>query len=295
MANKPIVFLKLGGSLITDKRGEEAARVDVLERVAVEISAAVKADSSLKGRLVIGHGAGSFGHVHAHKYGIRGGCKTPRQWQGYALTANAVGALGRIVVAALLKADLPAWLIQPGACTRCSDGRVVEGPIQAVAGALDQGLIPVVHGDMALDDTRGGVVVSTEECFESLLRALPGVGKTPGRVVLAGEVDGIFTADPQVDPQAKLIPAISQETYHEVKSGLGGAFGTDVTGGMSAKVEHALGMAKEHNIDVVVCSGLVENNVTKALTEPSTSKCPGTSITSTTVTEEQAESGCIVS
>ena len=56
-----LIFLKLGGSLLTDKTGTEALRADTLQRLAAEIAAARAADPQL--RLVLGHGSGSFGHV----------------------------------------------------------------------------------------------------------------------------------------------------------------------------------------------------------------------------------------
>jgi isopentenyl phosphate kinase len=55
-----LVFLKLGGSLITDKNQAHTARLDVLERMAFEIAAARAQDQDLK--IVLGHGSGSFGH-----------------------------------------------------------------------------------------------------------------------------------------------------------------------------------------------------------------------------------------
>ena len=62
-------FLKLGGSLITDKRQPETPRMDVIERLAQEIAAARAANPSLQ--LVLGHGSGSFGHIYARQYGTR--------------------------------------------------------------------------------------------------------------------------------------------------------------------------------------------------------------------------------
>ena len=49
-----MIFLKLGGSLITDKTGVEAARPAVLARLAAEIAAARAAQPGLP--LLIGHG-----------------------------------------------------------------------------------------------------------------------------------------------------------------------------------------------------------------------------------------------
>ena len=114
-AQRPIapIFLKLGGSLITNKRQPETARLDVIQRLALEIAEVRRQNPAL--RLVIGHGSGSFGHLHAKRYGTRAGVQTPEQWYGFTATADAVARLNRIVVNALLSAGVPAWSIQPSA------------------------------------------------------------------------------------------------------------------------------------------------------------------------------------
>ena len=53
---KPII-LKLGGSVITDKKGELAAKTEDINRIAEEIK---RADID---NLVIVHGGGSFGRL----------------------------------------------------------------------------------------------------------------------------------------------------------------------------------------------------------------------------------------
>jgi len=74
-------FLKLGGSLITEKDRPHTARLQVIRRLASEIARARRDDPAL--RLVLGHGSGSFGHVPAQKYGTRGGVRTPEEWGGF--------------------------------------------------------------------------------------------------------------------------------------------------------------------------------------------------------------------
>jgi len=58
------VILKLGGSAITDKGAYEGIvkEADLL-RIAREVS-------GFKGKMIIVHGAGSFGHIYAKKYGL---------------------------------------------------------------------------------------------------------------------------------------------------------------------------------------------------------------------------------
>ncbi|MCB0131193.1 MAG: isopentenyl phosphate kinase family protein [Caldilineaceae bacterium] len=255
-------LLKLGGSLITDKRQPETARTAVMRRLAQEIAAARSRQPQLE--LVIGHGSGSFGHVVGKRYGTRAGVATPEQWFGFAATADAAARLNRLLIAALLEAGVPAWTIQPGAFMQCADGEIVRGSADMVQTALARGLTPVVHGDVMLDSIRGGTIASTEEVFARLARQLQ-----PQRVILLGEVDGIFTADPQLEPQAQRIAAISPATFDAMRASLGGSHGVDVTGGMSAKVAQAMGMLHANpGLEIIVCSGLIENNLLAALTEP---------------------------
>jgi isopentenyl phosphate kinase len=245
-----VVFLKLGGSLITDKRVDEMARHEVIGQMAAAVAAARARRPAM--HLVVGHGSGSYGHVYGKRYGTRNGAETTADWYGFAATGDAAARLNRIVVAALLAVGVPAWSIQPGVALRCADGRIVAGPEETVALALARGVVPVVFGDVALDEVRGCTIASTEEIFERLAEHL-----RPTRIVLAGEVDGIFTADPLQDSTAQRIAQITPADFDVVAAGLGGSHGVDVTGGMHAKVEQSVAMVRSHpDLTVVVCSGL---------------------------------------
>ena len=212
-------------------------------------------------RLLIGHGSGSFGHVYGSRYGTRAGVQTPEQWYGFAATADAAARLNRIVIGALLEEQVPAWSIQPGAALRCADGRIEQGPDETVRLALARGLTPVVFGDVALDSVRGGTIASTEEIFAALVHHLH-----PQRLVLAGEVDGIYTADPLLDPQARRIPTITPALLEGIAGSLGGSHGVDVTGGMRAEVEESLAMVRtDPDLEIVICSGLQPGSLGAAL------------------------------
>lgn len=257
-----LIFLKLGGSLITDKRVAETPRLDVLTRLAQEIAHARADQPTL--RLVIGHGSGSFGHVVGSRYGTRHGVTSAQGWYGFAATGDAAARLNRLVTAALLNAGIPAWSIQPGAVVRAVDGKVVTGPTETVALALDRGLVPVVYGDVVLDSVRGGTIASTEEIFEQLVQDLH-----PSRLILAGEVDGVFSADPQLDPTALAIPIITPGTLDAVRHQLGASHGVDVTGGMAAKVAQSVALAARHSdLTITLCSGLIPDHLRRILADP---------------------------
>jgi len=76
-----LIFLKLGGSLITNKDIPFSARKDTLRRLGTEISEALNTIPKLK--LLIGHGSGSFGHSTAAQFGTRAGIRSAEDWLGF--------------------------------------------------------------------------------------------------------------------------------------------------------------------------------------------------------------------
>jgi isopentenyl phosphate kinase len=232
-----ILFLKLGGSLITDKTQPQALRADVLTRLAREIAEARDGRPGM--RLLLGHGSGSFGHVTARQYGTRSGVSTPEQWRGFAETSRVAAELNRLVVDALWEAGVPALREQPSASAHCRDGELLYLAQRPVIEALAHRLVPVVHGDVAFDEVRGGTIISTEEIFAYLAPRL-----LPARIILAGEVDGVLTADPARGIRGDVIPTITPGNLPQVESALGGSRGVDVTGGMVAKVREMLALSQ---------------------------------------------------
>src|SRR4051794_7077750 len=106
-----LLLLKLGGSLITDKAGEESPRHEVIARLAEEIARASASSS-----LLVAHGSGSFGHVAARRHGIGRGPLSAGQLAGACATQERAAALHHIVVAALIEAGAPAFSIAPSSC-----------------------------------------------------------------------------------------------------------------------------------------------------------------------------------
>ena len=258
-----LVFLKLGGSLLTDKTRPQALRGDVLHRLTAEIAAALDERPAL--RLVIGHGSGSFGHVTARQYGTRDGVRSPAAWRGYADVARVAAELNRLVVDALWEAGVPALRIQPSASARCCDGELLTLDDRPLIAALEHGLTPVVHGDVALDDVRGGTIISTEEIFCWLAPRL-----RPQRVVLVGEVAGVLTADPSSGIKGDVIAEITPATLPLLSEALGGSRGVDVTGGMVAKVAQMVNLVQiiPSLACIQVITGLTPRLLQRVLVDP---------------------------
>lgn len=254
--NDKLVFLKLGGSLLTDKAGEEALRPEVLAGIAVELAQARQAYPGLK--LVLGHGSGSFGHVAGAKYGTRGGVTGEQQWYGFSIVSDAAARLNRAIISALLSAGVPAIGLPPSASAHVADGRIVDLAAAPIEAALDADLVPVVFGDVAFDSVRGGTIISTEEVMEFLAGKLQ-----PAWFLLAGETSGVYDLD------GRTIPLITHETLAAVLPALGGSRGTDVTGGMAAKVIAMLDLVEKlPGLRVRIFSGLDSSALSRLLGDP---------------------------
>ena len=119
-----LTFVKLGGSLITDKRVENSFRADTAARIAAEIQSALAQDSTL--RLLIGHGSGSFGHVAAKQYGTMDGVHTDDQWRGFAHVARVASELSYLMTKTLESAGVAVMRFQPSASAIAQDGRITD-------------------------------------------------------------------------------------------------------------------------------------------------------------------------
>ena len=260
--SKRLHFLKLGGSLITDKYQAHTLRQETLSRLADEIATALSQDPGLK--IVLGHGSGSFGHIVAKKFGTRTGVHSPSEWMGFAEVWWEAIALNRLVMDALHEAGLPAISLPPVSSVTARDAQVAAWDLSPLSHALQAGLLPVVFGDVAFDLERGGTILSTEDLFAHLIRHLPRVsGLAPGRVLLAGIEAGVWEDFPTC---TRLIEEITPESFTHLSVSVGESRAADVTGGMASKVSHSLGLVQEiPGLEVWIFSGEIPGAVGRAL------------------------------
>lgn len=267
---KELIFLKLGGSVITDKTQPYTPRLDVMDDIALQINMALQTHPDL--RLVLGHGAGSFGHVPASEYRTRDGLAprasplTHRErddteenyWKGYVEVWNQASVLNRHVMNALRKAAVKAIALPPSSSVIASDGKVAIWETTPIRMALAAGILPVIFGDVVFDEVRGGTILSTEDLFGYLARAI-----TPERILLAGIEAAVWEDFPA---RTKKIERITPASFEEIGAGVGKAAGADVTGGMESKVKQMLALAQEFPaLTIQIFSGEEAGNVARAI------------------------------
>ncbi len=257
-----LVFVKLGGSLITDKTRPYTLREGVLERLAAELAECVattpppdrEAGEGARGvRLLVGHGAGSFPHHSATKHQTHKGLLGPQSVRGLCEVSRDVFRLNRLVIEALLGAGMPAMPFQPSAARISEGGRIREWHTLAIEHALSIGVVPVVFGDISMDTAMGVSISSTEDAFDFLAARL-----RPQRVIMAARVDGVL------DQENRVIPEVTRANFEEVSRLFAKTEGEDVTGGMRHKVERMLALAAA-GCETKIVTGLTPGSVRDAV------------------------------
>jgi len=224
------LLIKVGGSVLTEKGRKGVADSRAMAMIATEIAAF----SDIPICLV--HGAGSFGHPEAHQFGLAHGADRTNR-QGIARTHQAVCRLNQMMVEALWDAGADAVGIHPLAGSWACAGRLVSLETRPLQRLMDMGMIPVLHGDVVMDEAQGACIVSGDQVVRYLGEHLPFT-----RVGLATDVQGVLSREGHV------IAEITGGTGQEIMAG--GSSHTDVTGGMKGKIRElselaSLGVSSE--------------------------------------------------
>ena len=216
------IILKLGGSVITEKGADCTVSRAALAGIAAAIAGAHAA------QIVVVHGAGSCGHPEAQRYHLDKGAAAG-QTDGIYVTHRAVSALNEAVVSTLREAGVPALGIHPLHEGVAANGRLVAFESRHLEQMLALGMVPVIHGDVVMDLSRGACIVSGDQLVRYLAVALKCT-----RVGLATDVPGVLDG-------GRVVPVINPETAHTLQ--IGNSSHTDVTGGMKGKIDELLGLA----------------------------------------------------
>jgi isopentenyl phosphate kinase len=252
------IILKIGGSAITDKTGELAAKTEIINRLAEEIK---RADLD---NLIVVHGGGSFGHPTAEKYGIKDGYKDdPTQKLGFAETHHVMTVLNGLVMDALIWHEVPAVSIAPSSCMVTENGKVKFFDETVFKSMAKMAFTPVLYGDAVLDEKLGFTVLSGDQLVAYLALKYKAT-----KIVIGTDTDGLFDCDPKTNPNAKPYKHLTLAELKEIQPKLGKAAGTDVTGGMAGKIA-ALIPAIEQGVHVTVTGATKGLSIYRALTDQS--------------------------
>jgi len=233
-------IIKIGGSVITDKTKECCFKQEVMDKLSASIK---KADK----QLILVHGAGSFGHILAKQYELNSGFRNMGQIKGFSLTHEKVQQLNSLVLQLLHKHDINAVSISPHSIVKLNNHELEKIDYNIFKDYLEKKFTPVTFGDIVLDKKLRFSICSGD----LLVKALAEFFK-PEKIVFVIDEDGIYTSNPKIDKEAKLIESMNLDELDELSTSLDSH--ADVTGGMAGKIQTIKDIASL-GIDTVLLNG----------------------------------------
>ena len=128
--------------------------------------------------------------------------------------------------------------------------------LQTISALKDMGILPVVNENDA---------VATEEIKfgdNDQLAALFAKAINADELIILTRTDGLYTGDPETDPDAKHIPMVEGKISRLFKSYALGTTNADSTGGMESKIK-AAEIALKAGVKVTIASGIEDFTISR--------------------------------
>jgi isopentenyl phosphate kinase len=232
--SKPLIVIKLGGSALTDKTRIYTPKIHTIYAAAKQITKIRKSYS-----LMIVHGAGSFGHIPARKYGLQNGLKDSKQLKGLTETKLKLLEWERMLDEILRAHGIPVIPFLASDFILLRNGRIATAELGPMAHWLRLGCVPTTGGDIVPDTRKGFRILSGDQIAAYLAIRLKAV-----KLIYGVDVDGLFDANPSLNAKAHLLESLTIRSARDLISK--GTWNTtpDVTGGMAGKVTEAIAAAQ---------------------------------------------------
>ena len=224
-----LTVLKLGGSLLTDKRKPYVIRKDVLESAASEIKECI--NEGLIQSLILVHGVGSYGHPLVLEHQLHKGFQSTDQILPIAKTQAKVNEFRHMIVKQFHDIDIPMVLLHPSSMIISEKMRMTNYFLDALRSFVDLQTVPLLGGDMLIDSVMGWSVGSGDQLAVLLAKEM-GAKK----LIFASDVTGIYSADPKSMPDALPIERINLNELEATLERMGVSGVTDASGAMKGKL-----------------------------------------------------------
>jgi len=249
------IVLKIGGSIISEKdpsrltdfpldvpeirrRGEAYMRLEEIARLARETKEAMDEGGA---RIILVNGAGPFGHLLAKAGRPDEDVRASVRFQNERLISE------------LRAAGIDAVPVPPSeSCAFDGSEFDIDYLWEIAAMLLEEGKTPSTYGDMLAE----GKIISGDDLAVLLAKRWKA-----DRIVVATDVDGVYTKDPKTNADAKFLPELRVSGSESVEYSLNAI---DATGGIKSKVEK-LKVAAAAGIKCRIINGLTPGNVKAAL------------------------------
>lgn len=251
-----LVIIKLGGSVITNKDASHPTpRLKTIANLAKEVG---KLYRSNQYQIILVQGNGSFGHPQSKKHRLHLGMQTPEQKLAFCQVANMVVELNSLLIKALLAEKVPAVSLLPRSFVKTFAGSMKGFDYSLAQSYLAQNQVPVLAGDAVLDQDWNCFILSGDTVISYLAKELKA-----NKVIFLSDVNGVYTSNPKKNPQARLIPLITNRNFKEVLVGLTPSGRDDISGEMKGKVLELRKHLK--GVEVLITNGLSDGSLLKAV------------------------------
>ena len=232
---KNLVILKIGGSVITDKKhNRKIINKKRLERIIKEIAYAKNKNNF---SLIIVHGAGSFGHKIVKSFDLKDGYKDRSQIKAISRLSLDLKKLNIEILKHLKKENIDSITFDQSSAWKMTNKRLHNCDLSIINKYLQLNLTPVLYGDVLIDDKLRFSILSGDQIIYYLAKKL-----YAKKVLIGTDLDGIFESDPKINKNARLIKKVDSNNIKDLS--LGQSLSTDVTDGMKGKVDELIRLAK---------------------------------------------------
>lgn len=247
-AKNQTIILKLGGSVITKKTGSKPQiKKAAVRQIAKELK--LFTQRFPKAKIILLHGAGSFGHPLVYKHKLLEKPLAGPQFLGFSETVCSMRYMANFLTEIFVSNKLPVLPVQTSATNLSS--------IRQLKQYLDAGFIPLLGGDMGLLKKNRAIVVSADKLAVLFAKAF-----CNSKIIFATDVDGIFEKFP---PEKNKLPfsLLYREKLKNILERMNQQKNRyDVTGAMAGKLKTLLEIKKK---EVIIFNGAKPGNLTKAL------------------------------
>tara|TARA_B100001250_G_scaffold407860_1_gene429327 strand:- start:2421 stop:3215 length:795 start_codon:yes stop_codon:yes gene_type:complete len=252
------LVIKMGGGLISDKSSMKKFEPEAVRRVVDALSSA----SEMGVSIILVHGAGSFGHLLAKKWGIAGGVESgisERQREAVSEIRSDMRELNGLVVEEFEVLGMKCSSYPPSKWAT-GTGPSFKGDVSIFD--VDTGEpTPVTFGDVVdTDDPREFGILSGDDLMLRISSEL----EVSHCIFLIGDAEGALSGPPDEDG-SKLIEELRSPSQIKGKH----QADIDVTGGISLKVERALEISKKVG-EVWIIDGRKPERILELLTSGKT-------------------------
>ncbi|MFW9779259.1 MAG: isopentenyl phosphate kinase [Candidatus Heimdallarchaeota archaeon] len=255
LSNKALLYKAMKTQDPEDIKYALQLNLDVIDQIGAEISNILQETP----KMIILTGVGSPGHFTVLKYNLhKGHDGTLKQRVGFLEAQIAVNRLRQEFLESLLRHGVPAIQLYASSMYQSNNRRILKGNVENLSCFLDVGMIPVISGDMVPDQSLGYSVLSGDQILYDLTKHF-----RPKTVIFGSDVDGVFTADPKLDPNARLLPEISKETIDELVSKK--FQDDDASGQMKGKLSEIKNLIESGLGEILLLNLTVKGNLTQAI------------------------------